>query len=128
MTTNCWSFLGCSQEISSLANNPRNPQDILKRHSVLLLSPSQRNWQTFVLYNPILAYNQNRPGNAIVGISKLTKEEINKLLLDSSRFEITKHNNRCTDLTKTELLSMRSEGVFGVLGLGGELAGELAVG
>lgn len=61
-------------------------------------------------------------------MSKLTKEEINQVLLDRSRFEIPKNDDRRTDLAETELLSIRSEGVLGVLGLGGELAGELAVG
>jgi hypothetical protein len=116
-TSSRWGFLGSSQEIRSLPNNPRNPHDILKRHSILLLSPSQRNRQMFILYNPILAHNLNQPGNALNGFSKLTKEEINKLLLDSGRFEITKHDDRRTDLTETELLGIRSEGVLGVLGL-----------
>lgn len=122
------SFLGCSQEISSLANNPRNPHNILKRHSILLLSPSQLNWKTFVLYNPTLANPPARQGYAHNGLSKLTKEEINQVLLDRSRFEITKNDDRRTDLAETELLSIRGKGVLGVLGLGGELAGELAVG
>jgi hypothetical protein len=64
----------------------------------------------------------------IMDFAKLTKEEINKVLLDSSRFEIPKNDDRRTDLAETELLSIRGEGILGVLGLRGELAGELAVG
>jgi hypothetical protein len=50
----------------------------------------------------------------IMDFAKLTKEEINKVLLDSSRFEIPKNDDRRTDLAETELLSIRGEGILGV--------------
>ena len=50
------SVFGRSQEVRSITNNPRNPHNILKSHSVLLLTPPQLNRETFILYNQVLAH------------------------------------------------------------------------
>jgi hypothetical protein len=106
-------------------------QDILKSHSLILLAPTKRSRQTFVLCKRQRSAPKAKSTSPIelsCSNAQHTEKVLHQRPIRRSSFRVSKRNDRRRQLTETELLHRRSESVSRVESAGVDLAREFAVG